>query len=193
VLDTVPPATKLILDDAKKLGYKPQFVISSVGADPQTVNTVNETNALSFTFLPASKDATNPWNAWIKKVILADKADFPTLTSKSVISANLQYGAAWGVAFLQVLKQLNGATPTRQSVVAAMLTQNGFATPALVKLDYTSSNHQGLNGGYVIKISSKTDTVVADKQIYTTGDGPLATSPLVKVTGKVAPIPTWLK
>ena len=118
---------------------------------------------------------------------------YPTLTSKSVISANLQYGAAWGVAFLQVLKQLNGATPTRQSVVAAMLTQNGFATPALVKLDYTSGNHQGLNGGYVIKISSKTDTVVADKQIYTTGDGPLATSPLVKVTGKVAPIPTWLK
>jgi len=193
VLDTVPPATKLILDDAKKLGYKPQFVISSVGADPQTVNTDNEKNALSFTFLPASKDTTNPWNAWIKKVILADKADFPTLTSKSVISANLQYGAAWGVAFLQVLKQLNGATPTRQSVVAAMLAQNGFATPALVTLDYTSSNHQGLNGGYVIKISSKTDTVVADKQIYTTGDGPLSTSPLVKVTGKIAPIPTWLR
>jgi ABC-type branched-subunit amino acid transport system substrate-binding protein len=192
VLDTVPPATKLILDDAKKLGYKPQFVISGVGADPQTVNTDNEKNALSFTFLPASKDTTNPWNAWIMKVLLADKADFPTLTSKSVISANMQYGAAWGVAFLQVLKQLNGATPTRQSVVAAMLTQNGFVTPALVPLDYTSSNHQGLNGGYVIKISSKTDTMVADQQIYTTGDGPLSSSPLVKVTGKVAPIPTWL-
>jgi ABC-type branched-subunit amino acid transport system substrate-binding protein len=193
VLDTVPPATKLILDDAKKLGYKPQFVISGVGADPQTVNTDNEKNALSFTFLPASKDTTNPWNAWIKKVLLADKTDFPTLTSKSVITANMQYGAAWGVAFLQVLKQLNGATPTRQSVVAAMLTQNGFVTPALVPLDYTSSNHQGLNGGYIIKISSKTDTMVADKQIYTTGDGPLSTSPLVKVTGKIAPIPTWLK
>lgn len=192
VLDTVPPATKLILDDAKKLGYKPQFVISGVGADPQTVNTDNEKNALSFTFLPASKDTTNPWNAWIMKVLLADKADFPTLTSKSVISANMQYGAAWGVAFLQVLKQLNGATPTRQSVVAAMLTQNGFVTPALVPLDYTSSNHQGLNGGYVIKISSKTDTMVANQQIYTTGDGPLSSSPLVKVTGKVAPIPTWL-
>jgi len=192
VLDTVPPATKIILDAAKKLGYKPQFVISGVGADPQTVNSDNEKNAISFTFLPASKDTTNPWNAWIKKVILADKTDFPTFSTKSVLSANMQYGAAWGVAFLQVLKQLNGATPTRTGVVAAMLTQNGFATPALTTLDYSSTNHQGLNGGYVVKVTSKTDTIVADKQIYTTGDGPLSSSPLVKVTGKVAPIPAWL-
>lgn len=193
VLDTVPPATKLILDAAKSLGYKPQFVISGVGADPQTVKSTNEVNAITFTFLPASKDTKNPWNAWIKKVLLADKTDFPSLTSKSVIDANMQYGTAWGVAFLQVLKQLNGATPTRAGVVAAMVSQNGFATPALVTLDYSASNHQGLNGGYVVKVVNGTDTAVADGgQIYTTGDGALASSPLVKSTAKIAPIPSWL-
>ena len=193
VLDTVPPATKIILDAAKSLGYKPQFVISGVGADPQTVKSTNEVNAITFTFLPASKDTKNPWNAWIKKVLLADKTDFPSLTSKSVIDANMQYGTAWGVAFLQVLKQLNGATPTRAGVVAAMVTQNGFATPALVALDYSASNHQGLNGGYIVKVVNGTDTTVAEGgQIYTTGDGPLSTSPLVKSTAKIAPIPSWL-
>jgi branched-chain amino acid transport system substrate-binding protein len=193
VLHTVPAATKVVLDNARKMGYRPQFVIANMGADPQMVNTVNEKNALSFSYLPNAADATNPWNAWMKKVLLADRVDFPTLTSTSVVSVNMQNGAAWAVAFLEVLNQLNGAKPTRQSVVAAMATDTGIASPTVVRLRYTNFNHQGLTGGYVIKISSKTSSVVADKQIYITGDGPLANSPLVRVAGSVSPIPSWLR
>ena len=193
VLHTVPAATKVILDNARTMGYRPQFVIANMGADPQMVNSVNEKNALSFSYLPIVTDTANPWNAWMKKVMLADKADFPKLTSGSVISANMQNGAAWAVAFLEVLKQLNGAKPTRQSVVAGMMAENGISSPTVVRLRYTNSNHQGLTGGFVVKISSKTHAVVADKQIYITGDGPLSTSPLVPVAGSVCPVPAWLQ
>ena len=193
VLHTVPAATRVILNNAKKLGYRPQFVISSTGADPQMVKTANEKNALSFSYLPIVTDTTNPWNAWMKKVIVADKADFPNFTSGSFISANMQSGAAWAVAFLEALKQLNGAKPTRLSVVSALLAEDGIATPAVVRLHYNNRNHQGLTGGYVIRIVSKTHSVVAEKQIYLTGDGPLSTSPLVRVPGSVSPVPSWLE
>jgi ABC-type branched-subunit amino acid transport system substrate-binding protein len=193
VLDTVPQATKAVLNAASKIGYKPQFVISSVGADPDTVNSTLEKNAVSFTFLPASKDTTNPWNKWIAKVLDADSTDFPNFTSKSTLTGNMQYGAAWGVAFLEALQATtNGSVvPSRAGYVTKLLTTS-FVTPALVPLAYSNTNHQGLNGGYVITVKDTKTTAVADKQVYTTGDGPLSSSPLVKVTGKIAPIPSWL-
>lgn len=192
VLDTVPQATQLILDAATQLKYKPQFVISGVGADPITVNRANEKGAISFSFLPASTDTKNPWNAWITKVLKADKTGFPSFKGK--LTGNMQYGAAWGVAFLQVLKKTTdgGVTPTRTNFVAKM-TQTTFNTPALVQLAYSNSNHQGLNGGYIVSVKSTTETSVADKQIYTTGTGPISGSPLVKASTKIAPIDTWLK
>jgi ABC-type branched-subunit amino acid transport system substrate-binding protein len=86
VLDTIPAYTRYFLDKAKALGYKATFVVSGVGSDPQTVNDKNEVGAISMTFLPATDDTKNVWNAWTSKVLLADKADFPKFTKSSILT-----------------------------------------------------------------------------------------------------------
>src|SRR5579872_3860939 len=111
VLDTIPGATDAVLGAALQLGYSPHWVISSVGADPVTVDEPfagkvpadPEVGAVSFTYLPAST-ATSPWLGWITKVLGRDKTDFPSFTSSTVLDGNMVYGAAWGVAFVEALK-----------------------------------------------------------------------------------------
>jgi branched-chain amino acid transport system substrate-binding protein len=176
VLDTIPQATKIVLDDAAKLGYKPTWIISGVGSDPQTVNDKNEIGAYSLTFFPATNATTakaNAWNAWANKVLLAESGktinnvSTDTFTSKSILSGNQLYGVGWAVAFLQTLQAetAKGATPTRSDFVNTMLTTS-LSTPAIMPLKYSSTNHQGLTGGYMIKIATtSTDTAVGSSPV----------------------------
>ncbi|MEI8126728.1 MAG: ABC transporter substrate-binding protein [Actinomycetota bacterium] len=199
VLDAVPPAVTLILKDAAKIGYYPQWVISGVGSDPQTVNYANlsktnpgEMNAVSMTFFPYSTDTTNAWNKWIAKVILADKADFPKFTSKSILSGNMQYGAGWAVTFLQLLKAM-GSNVTRANAVSTLehsAVSNAFATPAVLPLQYSPTNHQGLGGGLLVKIVSNTNTTQIDGKVYSTNDA--ANGAITQKAFVNAAVPSWL-
>ena len=190
VLDTIPQATKRILDDAAKAGYHPQFIISGVGADPQTVNDKNEVGAITLTFLPATF-TTNAWNSWIAKVLLDDKADFPKFTTKSVLTGNQQYGAAWAVAFLQLVKAM-GSNATQANAISTLETQgHSFVTPAVTPLAYSSSDHQGLAGGMLVTVKSSTVTAPVNGQVYTTTDA--AGVGLTNAKYVVSTIPTWLK
>ena len=66
VLDTIPGATDAALGAALQLGYSPQWVISSVGSDPQTVDapfvgkvpTDPEIGAITFSYLPTTTTST---------------------------------------------------------------------------------------------------------------------------------------
>ncbi len=191
VLDTVPQATKKILADAKKVGFAPQFVISGVGSDPQTVNSAAETGALTMTFLPATGDKTNSWNKWISKVILNDSADFPKFKSSSILTGNMQYGAGWAVTFLQLVKAM-GSSVTQNNAIHTLETQGAsFATPAVTSLTYSSSDHQGLNGGVIVQVKSVTTTApLKVNSVYTTTDA--AGSSLNSKTYKNAAVPNWL-
>jgi ABC-type branched-subunit amino acid transport system substrate-binding protein len=191
VLDTIPQATKKVLADAKKVGFKPQFIISGVGSDPQTVNSASEVGALSLTFLPATADASNPWNKWIAKVILADKTDFPKFTAKSILTGNMQYGAGWAVTFLQLVKAM-GSNVTQSNAVSTLESQGStFVTPAVTSLAYSSSNHQGLMGGLMVSVKSVTTTApVKGNTVYTTDDG--NGTPLTAKAYKVTAVPSWL-
>ena len=199
-LDTIPAATAAALGNAHSLGFKPHWVISSVGSDPITVNNVlkgkikpdPEIGATSFSPLPTAA-TKSPWKAWITKVLLKDKADFPSFKASSPIDGNMEYGASWGVLFAEVLKQA-GASFTQASFVHTLLTNAFPGTPSLIPLQYSASNHQGQIGGLVDTISSATQTKnVGSGVVYKTDSTPannVTVVPGQKPAG--GPIPSWL-
>jgi hypothetical protein len=172
VLDTIPQATKLILDDAAKLGYKPTWFISGVGSDPATVNDKNEIGAYTESFFAATK-TVNAWNTWAAKVLTAETGktingvQTTAFTSKSTLTGNQIYGVAYAVAFLQALnaETASGATPTRSGFVSTLL-NTSISTPAILPLKYSATNHQGLTGGYLLKITSTSTDAAVDSTVY---------------------------
>ncbi|HEV2427124.1 MAG TPA: ABC transporter substrate-binding protein [Acidimicrobiales bacterium] len=197
VLDTIPGATDAALGASLALAYSPHWIISSVGSDPVTVwaglngkvPSDPELGAVSFDYLPATTDPTS-WNAWMVKVLLSDKADFPNFTSSSPLTGNMEYGLAWGVAFVEALRA-NGKTLTRASFLKT-LTHTTFAnTPSLLPLRYSPSDHQGLNGGYLVTIASETSTSPVSTTIYQTDSTP--SGPVKVATKTSGGIPSWLK
>jgi branched-chain amino acid transport system substrate-binding protein len=197
VLDTIPGATDAVLGAALKLGYKPNWIISSVGSDPVTVDGPfaslpfpdPEIGAVSFSYLPASTD-TNVWIAWMDKVLLADKSDFPNFTATSPITGNMAYGASFGVAFVEALKA-SGKNFTRASFLKKLTSTTFRQTPSLVPLRYTRTNHQGLNGGYLTTIISASATKALDGKVYVTDSS--ASNNVTSATKLSAGIPAWLK
>jgi len=197
VLDTIPGATDAVLGAALQLGYSPHWVISSVGSDPVTVfgplagkvPADPEIGAVTFTYLPSS-DAATPWHAWITKVLGRDKTDFPSFTSSTVLDGNMVYGAAWGVAFVEALKAA-GRNFTRASFLHTLTHTTFSQTPSLTPLRYTTSNHQGLNAGYLVTVTSSTATHPVDGKIWVTDSTP--NGPVTAATKFSTGIPNWLK
>jgi ABC-type branched-subunit amino acid transport system substrate-binding protein len=194
-LDTIPGATGAALGNSEAIGFSPHFIISGVGADPVTVKTEmgsvpdSEPGALTFSYLPASTEASS-WHGWMYKVMEADKADFPKFTAKSPLDGNMEYGIGWGVSFVEALRAA-GRNLTRASFVKTLLTTT-FQTPAIVPLQFSAANHQGLHGGYIAKIKSVTQTeVVAPGTVYTTDS---TKAGKVVVTRMLSSgIPAWLR
>jgi len=194
-LDTVPAFTSKALGAAAKIGFKPVWVISSVGADPATVNNKLENGAVSFTWLPALGAKPTPWITWGQKVLNAASgvsAGLPgSKASKKAIDGNVEYGLGWGATFVELLKA-TGANLTPQTIVHTLETQGAsLPTPALVPLAYSASDHQGYKGGEVITVSSPKDTATVQAgTLATTGDG--AGSGITKTAGVAQGIPAWL-
>jgi ABC-type branched-subunit amino acid transport system substrate-binding protein len=158
-VDGIPGAVAAALGNANALSYTPQWVISSVGSDPQTLagllgaGAPLEKGAISFAPLPTTTDS-NPWNAWDHLVLKADPQPkyWGTVTNATLLNGNEAIGIAEGVAFVEALHAA-GATFTRASFVADLL-KDTFQTPGLTPLKYTAANHQGLTGGYVSVVSA---------------------------------------
>jgi branched-chain amino acid transport system substrate-binding protein len=195
VLDSVPGFTTGILEVAHALGYSPTWIISSVGADPTSVNFAGEAGAYTLDYFPSVTDTGDPWIPWIRKVLLADKADFPKFTASSILTGNELYGVGFGVAFVEALKA-EGKNVTRAGFVAAMKSTT-YADPAITPLKFSASNHQGLTGGVIAKIASNgskapVKAIPVNGTVYTTGNS--ASSPLKSTTTlTISPIPAWLK
>lgn len=194
-LDTIPGATDAALGAALQLSYAPHWVISSVGSDPQTVDAPfaslgidPEVGAVSFTYLPTPTSGS-AWIKWMYKVIEADPADFPGFTSTSVLNGNIEYGIGWGVAFVEALKDA-GRNFTRASFLKVLDTTTFSQTPSLAPLQYTSSDHQGLNAGQVDVVTSATSVKAVANTVYTTNAG---NGPVTVDTHLSTGIPSWLK
>jgi ABC-type branched-subunit amino acid transport system substrate-binding protein len=203
VLDSIPGATDAALGAALQLSYTPHWVISSVGSDPVTVDAPfaakglsidPEVGATSFDFLP-TPSSNSPWIPWMRKVLGADASQIPTVagtpyTSATPIDGNMEYGIGWAVAFVEALKAA-GRNFTRASFLKVLDSTTFSQTPSLLPLRYTSQDHQGLNGGYLVTVTSATSVSPITGTIYQTDS--TSGGPITVATKKSSGIPSWLK
>ncbi len=216
VLATVPAATALALLPAYTLGFKPQFVLDAVGADPATVGpllssftsagggSTSQASAavglldgiITNAYLPAENDLSNPW-IQVDRKLLQNYA--PSVWKKYGLDGNTEYGLGLAYTFVQALQKA-GKNLTRQGLVNAIAKYGkSFVTPGLVPLGYTSKVHFGFEGDSVVQISPSAAQIVTPNGSFpgfTTLAGPYVTSPgkgpVKKYTGKASKPPAKL-
>jgi branched-chain amino acid transport system substrate-binding protein len=217
VLATIPAATALAMLPAAVLGYFPQYVVDSVGADSPTVGPLLTSfaqkggatpaqvsaaggllsNVITTAYFPAENQTSNPWVQLETKVL---QQYAPSLWAKSGLDGNTQYGVALAYTFVQALQKA-GKNLTRQGLLNAINTQGKkFVTPGFVPLSYSSSVHFGFMGEEVVKLQSSAPPAVtptgswiggaAVSPVYVTNAGP---GPIKKYTGPTSVPPANLK
>jgi ABC-type branched-subunit amino acid transport system substrate-binding protein len=216
VLATIPAATALAMLPAAVIGYSPQYVVDSVGADAPTVGPLLASftqkgggtaqqaaesglllNGVITTAYFAPESQTS--NAWVQveKKLLSQYA--PALYKTAGLDGNTQYGVALAYTFVQALQKA-GKNLTRASLLAAIdKSGKSFVTPGFVPLSYSSSTHFGFEGEEVVKLSSSAPPAITPSGSWIGGTavtpvevtGPGA-GPIKKYTGKTSTPPKSL-
>ena len=177
VLATIPAATALSILPAEVIGYSPQYVVDSVGADAPTVGPLLSSftqkgggtaaqaaaaggllnNVITTAYFAPESDTSNPW-VQVEKKLLQQYA--PSLYAKSGLDGNTQYGVALAYTFVQALQKA-GKDLSRQSLINAINNDGkSFVTPGFVPLSYSSSVHYGFEGEQVVKLETSAPPAV---------------------------------
>lgn len=175
---TIPAYTALMHLAGVKLNYKPQFVVSNVGADPTTLGGLLKSFSKGAAgtsliegmrtayYLPSGNDTSNPWIKMFKQI--HDKY-IPSVPW----DGNVLYGEALAYTFAEAL-QIAGQNPTRQGIVDAI--QSGKVKgPGLVPFGYSKTSHEGFTGEALGVI--KNGELVLDPQAMVTDTGSGAIKP----------------
>lgn len=216
IMATIPAATALTMLPAFVLGFTPQYVVDSVGADSPTVGPLlssftaaagHATQAKAATlllngiitddYLPPEGLATNPWVQVTKKIL---KKYAPSLWAKHALDGNTEYGVALAYTFVEALKAA-GKNLTRTGLMKAIAKDgHKFVTPGLVPLSYSHKVHYGFEGGEILQLSTSAppivtptgsyagDKVLTPIEVTTPGNGPVK-----KYTGNVSKPPKSLR
>ena len=166
VAATVPGFTALALGTAAAIGFHPQWVVSNVGSDYNTVAGLLGKGApllegvITDDYLPLASDTSNPWITLFQKVN-------SQYNNNASFDGNVEFGMAVGYQFVQALKAA-GKNPTRASIIAAV-EKNGFTGPGLVPLQYSATNHSGYAGTQLVKVTGGAGQFFGPA--YTTDDG----------------------
>jgi branched-chain amino acid transport system substrate-binding protein len=174
MLATVPGFTALSLGTAAKIGFKPQFVVSQVGADLTTLSKQLGAAAplteglISDNYLPLSSDETNPWIQLYKKVQAAHNAG-------AEFDNNTVYGMSVGYLFVQSL-QAAGKDLTREGLISA-IEKGGFQGPGLAPLRFSDKDHSGYGGMKLSKVEGGKQTYFGETLETDEADGPVAPYP----------------
>src|ERR1700683_1161951 len=157
VLATIPAATALAMLPAAVIGYAPQYVVDSVGADSPTVGPLLASftqkgggtaaqaaaaggllnGVITTAYFPPESDTSNAWVQTEKKLL---QQYAPSLYAKSGLDGNTQYGIALAYTFVQALQKA-GKNLTRQDLLTAIENDGkSFVTPGFVPLSYSSSS-----------------------------------------------------
>ncbi|HEV7963344.1 MAG TPA: ABC transporter substrate-binding protein [Actinoplanes sp.] len=179
MLATVPGFTALSIGTAAKIGFKPKFVVTNVGADYGTLAKQLGAAAplldgmVAANYLPASNDDTNPWIPLFKQINTK-------YNGNAEFDNNIVYGMSVGVLFVQALKAA-GKDLTRENLIAAV-EKGGFQGPGLAPLRYSKTDHSGYAGEQLSKVTGTTQSYFGDA--YSTDDG---NGPVEAYTPKVLP------
>lgn len=205
VLATVPAATALAMLPAAAVGYIPQYVVDSVGADSPTVGPLLSSftnlathnaaeakaatgllaNVITDAYLPAESDTSNAW-IQVETKLLQDYA--PTLWSSHGLDGSDEYGVALGYTFVQALKAA-GKDLTRAGLIKAIATTGAsFVTPGLVPLAYSSSVHFGFEGAQIMQYKASNPPAVTPSGSWI-GAGPV--SPVYTTSPGTGPVKTY--
>ncbi|HEX3795009.1 MAG TPA: ABC transporter substrate-binding protein [Acidimicrobiales bacterium] len=216
VLATIPAATALAMLPAAAIGYTPQYVVDSVGADAPTVGpllsgltqkgggTAAQAQAatgllngvITDSYFAPESETSNPW---VKVEIKLLKDYAPSVYAKYGLDGNTQYGIALADTFVQAL-QAAGKNLTRAGLVAAIAKSGkSFVTPGYVPPSYSSSVHFGFEGEQIVKLSNTAPPAVTPSGTWIGGTpiGPIEVTspgagPVKKYTGKISTPPKKL-
>jgi branched-chain amino acid transport system substrate-binding protein len=149
MLATVPGFTALTIGTAAKIAFKPQFVVSNVGADPTTLTKALGAAApllegvVSANYLPLSTDTASPWMQLYTKVN-------SQYNGNAEMDNNIVYGMSVAYLFVQVL-QAAGKDLTRDSLIAAA-EKGGYTGPGLTPLRLSKQDHSGYGGHQLTRL-----------------------------------------
>jgi ABC-type branched-subunit amino acid transport system substrate-binding protein len=149
MLATVPGFTALSIGTAAKIGFKPQFVVSNVGADPTTVGKTLGAAApllegvVAANYLPLATDDANAWIQLYKKVN-------SQYNGNAEFDNNIIYGMSVAYLFVQSL-QAAGKDLTREKIIETV-EKGGFTGPGSVPVRYSKQDHSGYGGEQLTKI-----------------------------------------
>jgi branched-chain amino acid transport system substrate-binding protein len=190
VCSCIPAFAALMILTAAKLDYHPQFVISSIGADPATLSGLLEQfakqagssvdgNALlngiiGTGYLPGVGMAADPWTTFFKQI--HDK-----YIPKEAFTDTLVFGMAQAYTFAQALK-LAGRDLTRQKLVDA-LASGQIAGPGLIPFGFSKDSHSGYTGALVFTLDGKgKETVLQQPQVTDRGTGDVTAATTARQT-----------
>ncbi|GAA1588611.1 ABC transporter substrate-binding protein [Actinoplanes couchii] len=171
LLATVPGFTALSIGTAAKIAFKPQFVVSNVGADPTTVGKTLGAAAplmeglVAANYLPLNTDEANPWIQLFKKVNAEHNGN-------AEFDNNVVYGMSVGYLFVQAL-QAAGKDVTRDKIIETVQ-KNGFQGPGLVPLRFSAQDHSGYAGQQLTKVESGKAVYFGTPYTTDDNDGPVA-------------------
>lgn len=189
VCSCVPAFTALAILTAAKLGYHPQFVVSSIGADPVTltglladfakrggaeVSAPALLNGLIGTGYLPDVASDDPWIALFKQVHDKYIPDEP-LTNTVI------FGMAQAYTFAQALK-LAGRDLTRGKLVDAMASGK-IEGPGVTPFGFSKESHSGYTGAYVFQVGPDTRTRELQPPMVTDRtDGDITPAPADRAT-----------
>jgi branched-chain amino acid transport system substrate-binding protein len=168
---TVPGFTALALGTAAQLQFRPQWVVSNVGADIPTLTGFLKANTVPLLEGVVSDDyvplSTNSSNSWIKLFEMVNKK----YNNNAPFDGNVVYGMGIAYTTLQALQKA-GPKLTRQNLIDA-LQKGGLSGPGLMPFAYSSDDHSGYTGTQIDVV--KKGVAIPTGPVYTTDDsnGPL--------------------
>jgi|HubBroStandDraft_1064217.scaffolds.fasta_scaffold07165_3 ABC-type branched-subunit amino acid transport system substrate-binding protein len=193
VLYTIPAATALALLSSAGTGFAPQFVVSSVGADPPTLTGLLSsfskgkagaallTGIITNAYLPPLTDTSNPWEQLAMKVLTAYDSGFHW-------DGNSEYGAMLGFSFVELLRQV-GPNLTRASLVHTLDTDfDSLPSAGLSPYTFSSTDHNGFSGSEVVQLGANGTTINPLTGVEVTTE----TGPITDYTGAAETPPSWL-
>jgi branched-chain amino acid transport system substrate-binding protein len=171
VLATVPGFTALTLGTGARTGFRPQWVVSSVGGDYLTLSerlgakgTPLLEGLLSAGYLVSLADPAEPWNALFRKINAEHNGN-------AKFDGNVLYGMSVGYTFVQLL-QAAGKDLTRDGVIETL--EKGLkGGPGLTPFRYSESDHSGYSGLRMAKVSRGVQDGFGPVYVTDDEDGPV--------------------
>ena len=170
----ITQATANLLGTSAKIGFKPTWMVTSVGNEPTILNQIlgPSAKALMNGMYSASflTPVTDVGNAYVKQM--------KTLVEASGLPWNYYtfYGVNTAYVLAQAIKAA-GPNPTRQGLIDAIQAKgSSFRSAAVVPFVVSKSSHQGLSGYWIGQYDSAGTLGRLTKNVYVATSAPTGTA-----------------